>query len=60
MNLEIPDVQAGIRKVRGTRDQIANSCWIIGKEREFWAERGASTFSSLIMLKPLTMQITAN
>ena len=35
MNREIPDVQAGFRKGRGTRDQIANICWIIKKAREF-------------------------
>ena len=35
MNHEIPDVQAGFRKHRGTRDQIANICWIIKKAREF-------------------------
>ena len=35
VNHEIPDVQAGFRKGRGTRDQIANLCWIIGKAREF-------------------------
>ena len=35
MNHEIPDVQAGFRKGRGTRDQIANICWIIKKSREF-------------------------
>ena len=35
MNLEIPDVQAGFRKGRGTRDQIANIRWIIEKAREF-------------------------
>ena len=34
-NRELPDVQAGFRKGRGTRDQIANICWIIGKAREF-------------------------
>ena len=34
-NWEIPDVQAGFRKGRGTRDQIANICWIIKKAREF-------------------------
>ena len=32
---ELPDVQAGLRKGRGTRDQIANICWIIEKAREF-------------------------
>ena len=35
VNCEIPDVQAGFRKGRGTRDQIANIHWIIGKAREF-------------------------
>ena len=33
MNLELPDVQAGFRKGRGTRDQIANICWIIKKAK---------------------------
>ena len=35
LNCELPDVQAGFRKGRGTRDQIANICWIIEKAREF-------------------------
>ena len=35
MNCDLPDVQAGFRKGRGTRDQIANICWIIEKTREF-------------------------
>ena len=35
VNHELPDVQAGFRKGRGTRDQIANICWIIKKAREF-------------------------
>ena len=35
MNRELPDVQPGFRKGRGTRDQIANICWIIEKAREF-------------------------
>ena len=35
MNQELPDVQAGFRKGRGTRDQIANMCWIIKKPKEF-------------------------
>ena len=35
MNQELPDVQAGFRKGRGRRDQIANICWIIEKAREF-------------------------
>ena len=35
VNHELPDVQAGFKKGRGTRDQIANICWIIEKAREF-------------------------
>ena len=35
VNRELPDVQAGFRKGSGTRDQIANICWIIEKAREF-------------------------
>ena len=35
VNRELPDVQAGFRKARGTRDQIANIRWIIGKAKEF-------------------------
>ena len=35
MNQELPDVQTGFRKGRGTRDQIANICWIMEKAREF-------------------------
>ena len=35
VNHESPDVQAGFRKVRGTKDQIANICWIMEKAREF-------------------------
>ena len=35
VNQELPDTQAGFRKGRGTRDQIANICWIMEKAREF-------------------------
>ena len=35
MNCQLPDVQAGFRKGRGTRDQIANICWVIEKAKEF-------------------------
>ena len=35
VNCELPDVQAGFRKGRGTRNQIANICWIVAKGREF-------------------------
>ena len=34
VNCELPDVHAGFRKGRGTRDQVANICWIIEKKRE--------------------------
>ena len=57
MNLEVPGVQAGFRKGKGTRDQIANICWIIEKAREF---RKTSTSASLTMIKPLTVWITIN
>ena len=57
MNREISDEQAGFRKGRGTRDQIANICWIIEKAREF---RKTSTSASLTTLKPLTVWITTN
>ena len=56
MNCELPDVQAGFRKGRGTRDQIANIHWIIKKE----SSRKTSTFALLIMPKPLTVWITTN
>ena len=52
MSHEFPDVQAGFRKGRGTRDQIANICWIIEKARELQKK---STSASLTMLKPLTV-----
>ena len=51
MNCELPDVQAGFRKGRGTTDQIANICWIIEKARKF--QKKTSTSASLIMLTPL-------
>ena len=56
-NREIPDVQAGFRKGRGTRDQIANICWIIEKVR---VPEKASISASLSMPKPLTVWITIN
>ena len=58
MNHEFPDAQAGFRKGRGTRDQITNICWIIGKTGEF--QKKISTSVSLISLKPLTVCITTN
>ena len=58
MNRELPDVQAGFRKGRGTRDQIANICWIIEKAREF--QKKTSISALLTMPKPLTVWITIN
>ena len=52
MNCEPPDVQAGFRKGRGTRDQIANIRWIIKKARE---PRKTSAFALLTVPKPLTV-----
>ena len=58
MNCELPDDQAGFRKGRGTRDQIANIHWIIKKAREL--QKKTSTFALLTTPKPLTVWITAN
>ena len=57
MNQELPYVQAGFRKGRGTRDQIANIQWIIKKQENF---RKTSISASLTTLKPLTTWITTN
>ena len=57
MNRELPDVQAGFRIGRGTRDQIANIRWIIEKAREFQKN---IYFSIIVMPKPLTVWITIN
>ena len=58
VNCELPDVQAGFRKGRGTRDQIAHICWIMEKAREF--QKNISTSALLTMPKPLTVWITIN
>ena len=58
VNCELPDVQAGFRKDRGTRDQIANICWIMEKAREL--QKKTSTSAFLTMTKPLNMWITTN
>ena len=58
VNHETPDVQAGFRKGRGTRDQIDNICWIIEKAREF--QKKTSISALLTMPKPLTLWITIN
>ena len=57
VNDELPDVQTGFRKGRGTRDQIVNICWIIEKAREF---QKTSTSALLLKPKPLTVWITTN
>ena len=57
VNRELPDVQFGFRKGRGTRDQIANICWIIEKAREF---QKTSISALMTMPKPLTIWITIN
>ena len=57
VNCELPNVQAGFRKGRGTRDPIANICWIIEKAREFQK----NIYSALLtMPKSFTVWITIN
>ena len=57
MNCELPDVQAGYGKGRGTRDQIPKICWIIAREES----SGKISISALLtMPKPLTVWITVN
>ena len=57
VNWELPDVQAGFRKRRGTRDQIANIHWTIKKAREFQKN---IYFCLLTIPKPFTVWITTN
>ena len=57
VNHELPDVQAGLRKGRGTRDQIANIHWIIEKAREF---QNNIYFYFIDYASPLTVWITVN
>ena len=57
VNRELSDVQAGFRKGRGTRDQVANIRWIGEKAREFQKN---IYFALLTMPKPLTVWITIN
>ena len=59
MNGELPDVQAGFRKGRGTRDQIANIRWIMEKFLQE-SSRKTSISALLTMPKPLTVWITIN
>ena len=53
INQQLPDVQTGFRRERGTRDPTAIICWNIDKAREFWKK--TSTSASLTMLKALTV-----
>ena len=57
VNQELPDVQAGFRKGRGTRDQIVNTYWIIEKAREFQKN---TYFCFIEYTKALTVWITTN
>jgi len=57
VNRELLDVQADLRKDRGTRDQIANICWIMKKQE---SSRKTSISALLTMPKPLTVWITIN
>ena len=57
VNHELQDIQAGFRIGRGTRDQIANICWIIEKAREF---QTTPISALLTTTKPLTVWITTN
>ena len=57
MNHELPDVQDGFRKGRGTNDQTLNICWIIKKQE---SSRTTSTFALLTTPNPLTVWITTN
>ena len=57
VNHELPDVQAGFRKGRGTRDQIANICWVIEKAREFQKNL---YLCFIDYTKPLTVGTTTN
>ena len=57
VNRELPDFQTGFTKGRGTRDQIANICWIMAREES----SGKTSISALLtMPKPLTVWITMN
>ena len=58
VNCELPDVQAGFRKARGTTDQIANIRWIMQKAKEL--QKKTSISALLTMPKPLTVWITIN
>ena len=58
VNHELPDVQPRFSKGRGTKDQVANICWIIKKAKEF--QKKTSISALLTMPKPLTLWTTTN
>ena len=58
INRECPDVQAGFRDGKGSRDQVSNICWIIEKAREF--HKKTSTSALLTTTKPFTVLIKTN
>ena len=58
MNWELPDAQAGFRKGRATRNQIANNCWIIEKAKQLHTQK--STSASFTTWKPLSVWTTTN
>jgi len=60
VNCELPDVQTGFRKGRGTRNQVANISWIIKKARELKKKKKPSISALLTMPKTLTVWITIN
>ena len=60
MNRELPDVQAGFKKGKGTKDQIANIRWLIEKKKKRENSRKISTSALLTTPKHLTVWITAN
>ena len=61
VNHELPDVQAGFRKGRGTRDKIANIRWIIKKKKKNKKQESSrKTFALLTTPKPLTVCFTIN
>ena len=57
-NQELPNIQAGFRRGRGTRDQIGNIHWVVENEKEF--QKKTATSVSLILLQPLTVGIITN
>ena len=60
MNCELPDVQSGFRKGRGTRDQIVNILWIIKKAREFQKKIYFCFYQNIYCAKPLTVWVTTS